>query len=197
MESVKITKAIVPESLCKKIIKKYSDFLKEHPEEMATLVDPIKEFIVSNRDKEWIEIENEIRPSIDRAVVDYLDQFGGFPGLVGMHNYRFGSSMIVHQPEKYNIVYHYDSELEMHLGVPEIRSFGVLLYLNKDYTEGDLVFPLQDIIVSPEAGMLCIFPTSFMYPHLTTPPIGSQRYVMRFNYFFKQEPIINSPRQFI
>ena len=72
-----------------------------------------------------------------------------------------------------------------------IRNFAVLVYLNDNFEHGELVFPLQEKSIVPKAGTVAIFPTSFMYPHVTNPTMGDDRYVVRMSYFFVKSAIIS------
>ncbi len=49
------------------------------------------------------------------------------------------------------------------------RVLSGVLYLNNDFTGGELNFPQQDITLNPEEGMLVLFPSNFMYLHQSLP----------------------------
>ena len=48
------------------------------------------------------------------------------------------------------------------------RHFSSILYLNKSFSGGNLFFPNQDLTVSPEPGLLVIFPSTHEYMHGVT-----------------------------
>lgn len=51
------------------------------------------------------------------------------------------------------------------------------LYLNDDYSGGELWFPFRDLKIKPKAGQLILFPGGHEYIHGVTEVIGSPRYV--------------------
>jgi hypothetical protein len=61
------------------------------------------------------------------------------------------------------------------------RNIGVLLYLNKTIG-GELCFPLQKRVITPDIGKLVIFPSLFTHPHMVLPNTGTGRYALRFSY---------------
>jgi hypothetical protein len=63
-----------------------------------------------------------------------------------------------------------------------IRTVAILLYLNTPKSGGELAFPLQKILINPEAGKLVIFPSTYTHPHMVMPTGGCDRYALRFNY---------------
>lgn len=106
-------------------------------------------------------------------------------------NYHFfAHAAIMHHIPENSMNMHFDAEMD-YLGSEEsLRIFIVLIYLNDDFSNGELIFPLQNVTVKPEAGMMTIFPTSFMYPHMTNPAFGKDRYVLRLSYFLNKDEYI-------
>lgn len=104
--------------------------------------------------------------------------------------YYFNHISFMHHSENYNLPFHYDSELDYMNDEEKLRRFAILIYLNGDFDGGELIFPVQKEIIKPEAGLMTIFPTSFMYPHLTTPSLGKDRYVLRISYFLDKKRIV-------
>lgn len=49
------------------------------------------------------------------------------------------------------------------------RDFSVLVYLNDDFTGGELDFPWQNLRVIPEPGMLVAFPSDYRFIHRANP----------------------------
>jgi len=45
------------------------------------------------------------------------------------------------------------------------RVLSAVLYLNEDYEGGELHFPRQGLKISPSAGEVVLFPSSFAFPH--------------------------------
>jgi predicted 2-oxoglutarate/Fe(II)-dependent dioxygenase YbiX len=67
---------------------------------------------------------------------------------------------------------HYDSGTEMG------RTISVLVYLNGDYTGGELEFPYFGIKIKPEPGMMIIFPSNYAYTHIAKPVTNGTKYAL-------------------
>jgi hypothetical protein len=52
----------------------------------------------------------------------------------------------------------------------------MVAYLNDDYEGGGLHFSKQDILYTPKAGDLVIFPSNYMYPHRAMPVESGTKY---------------------
>lgn len=52
-----------------------------------------------------------------------------------------------------------------------------VLYLNDDYSGGELSFPNQNLSIKPEAGSMIIFPSVMPYIHDPQPAYGAERYI--------------------
>lgn len=52
------------------------------------------------------------------------------------------------------------------------------IYLNDDYDAGETEFIYQQMRVEPKAGMLTIFPCSFLHTHRGNPPHGAYKYIL-------------------
>lgn len=48
---------------------------------------------------------------------------------------------------------------------PPVIMYSSIIYLNNDYSGGELWFPKQDYKTKPEPGTLILFPATCMYPH--------------------------------
>lgn len=58
-------------------------------------------------------------------------------------------------------------------------SWAVIMYINDDYTNGELIFPDLNISIKPPAGSMVMFPTHEGYLHGVNPPgPGPMRYVL-------------------
>jgi len=66
----------------------------------------------------------------------------------------------------------------------------IVLYLNDNYTGGDLSFPEQGIKIKPEAGSLVIFPSVKPYFHASTPLISGNKYMCP-AFMFRRSKIIS------
>lgn len=58
------------------------------------------------------------------------------------------------------------------------RTYSSLFYLNEEFGGGELVFPNQDKVVRPRAGMFVAFPSSPPYAHQVLPVLYGNRYSM-------------------
>ena len=57
------------------------------------------------------------------------------------------------------------------------RVLSAILYLNGDYEGGQLEFPNHDIEVKPEAGMLVLFPSNFLFAHGAKPVTEGRKFI--------------------
>jgi predicted 2-oxoglutarate/Fe(II)-dependent dioxygenase YbiX len=58
------------------------------------------------------------------------------------------------------------------------RDLSVVIFLNEDFTGGELVFPALDLVVRPEAGLLVCFPSDHNYIHGVNPVTSGHRYTL-------------------
>lgn len=175
---------------CDLIIKSY---LKESHTDTkrsdANLHGVVKEWSIPN-EGHWNELFLELNEKCKPIVENYLS----YSALLNYESYYLKHISIMEHQENFNIPYHYDAEISYMNGEEYIRNFAILIYLNDDFQSGELIFPIQKTSVRPRVGLGLIFPTSFMFPHLTNPAIGANRYVLRLAYYFKKESIINSTK---
>lgn len=65
-------------------------------------------------------------------------------------------------------------------------SLSTLIFLNEGHDGGDVVFPDQELVITPKTGRLVIFPASYLFPHeVTTLRSKGPRYAMVRGYRFK------------
>jgi len=84
-----------------------------------------------------------------------------------------GIDAIQRQYEGADLVVHVDNQTDPSL------VYAAIIYLNDDYTDGELIFPERGIEVKPPAKTLAIFPTHEEYLHGTNAPgPGPVRYVL-------------------
>ena len=169
---------------CHNIISHYlnNDFDRAK-QDNDSLYGTVLEVTLDENDDFWDKLLKKILPKSKELITDYLK----FNHHLNFDNYIFSCINFMHHQEFFNIVYHYDGEALRDDEKIRVRNFAFLIYLNDNFSGGELVFPVQNQIVCPKAGMGLIFPTSFMFPHGTNPSIGSDRYVLRLNYFLKEE----------
>lgn len=84
-----------------------------------------------------------------------------------------GIDAIQRQYEGAELIVHVDNHTDPSL------VYAAIMYLNDDYTDGELIFPERKIEFRPPAGALVIFPTHEEYLHGTNAPgPGPVRYVL-------------------
>ncbi|WP_127714881.1 2OG-Fe(II) oxygenase [Halobacteriovorax sp. HLS] len=126
---------------------------------------------------DWAEefelLEQRIKPSLK----EYSDRFLGQLPLesisishIGFLNDEFGEFTELH----------YDWELvKVKNRDIIIKPFVILVYLTAVEEGGELLFPVQNVKVSPELGKAVIFPCNFSYPHTSMPVIKGSKHVCR------------------
>lgn len=95
-----------------------------------------------------------IEPIISKHLYDYIDHFGvellkEQDNPYAILRYEAGQGSMLHGDE----------------GVGVYRKVSCIMYINDDYTGGELFFDKQDYRLTPEAGDLVIFPSAFPYTH--------------------------------
>ena len=58
------------------------------------------------------------------------------------------------------------------------RDLSLLVYLNDDFSGGELEFPSRNQTITPQAGMLVAFPSDHRFAHAALPVVSGQRYVI-------------------
>jgi hypothetical protein len=138
---------------------------------------PLEDSRVKNKWKPHLE---GIKFLVDIEVSNYLENFK----TINLGNYKYSHSVFWEQNELNYIPFHYDAEfIYNEEGKDNLRNFLCLLYLNNAYEGGELIFPLQAKVFKPKTGSLVIFPTSYMFPYMTTPFLGKDCFLIRLNYF--------------
>ena len=56
------------------------------------------------------------------------------------------------------------------------RDYTGLLYLNDDFTGGELVFPDRDVVIVPKAGLFVGFPSNHKFVHAVPDVLSGKRY---------------------
>ena len=67
---------------------------------------------------------------------------------------------------------HFDGSTSTH------RSISPILYLNDEYTGGELDFVFHNIKIKPSPGMLAIFPSNYAYSHIAHPVKTGTKYAI-------------------
>ena len=84
------------------------------------------------------------------------------PETYGLLRYSVG--------EKYNS--HYDG------GTGSSRAISVLIYLNSDYTGGEIEFTNFDLKIKAKSGTMIVFPSNYAYSHIAHPVTLGTKYVI-------------------
>jgi predicted 2-oxoglutarate/Fe(II)-dependent dioxygenase YbiX len=58
------------------------------------------------------------------------------------------------------------------------KTISVVLYLNDNYTGGEIEFEDQGILVKPTAGSIIVFPSSKPYFHASKPVMSGEKYIV-------------------
>jgi hypothetical protein len=166
---------------------KYCGFEEESSRKKYNSNAFITEFYISGKeDAVWGEIEKEIIEKMYPIIKDYLS----FNPECSVDSYYFRHAAFLRQKEFFQVPAHCDDEVDFISEEEFIRNFTIVIYLNNNFEGGELLFPLQGVSVKPEPGLVVVFPASFMYPHLTNPTIGADRYALRLSYYYKKDIIL-------
>ena len=97
-------------------------------------------------------------------VDDYCAKFN-------IHNLRYWEAFnFIKYKEGQHFQYHHDHGFSYNCTV------SLVAYLNDDYEGGGLHFSQQDILYTPKAGDVVIFPSTYMYPHRAMPVENGTKY---------------------
>lgn len=121
-------------------------------------------------DENWVD-KNALMedPDVSQAINTRLNKiFSRFPGLELQ-----GAGSIQRQYEEAYLSYHVDS-----LSNPDVV-FANVMYINDNFSGGELHFPEIDVMYKPERGALIVFPSADEYLHGTMQVgPGEIRYVL-------------------
>jgi hypothetical protein len=67
---------------------------------------------------------------------------------------------------------HYDGGTETH------RSVSAIVYLNSEYSGGEVEFVNFGVKIKPEPGMLLLFPSNYAYTHIAHPVVSGTKYAV-------------------
>jgi hypothetical protein len=94
-----------------------------------------------------------------------------YSGALGVHDLRYWEAFnFIRYNEGQHFQYHHDHGFSYNCTV------SLVAYLNDDYEGGGLHFKLQDILYTPKAGDVVIFPSNYMYPHRAMPVEKGTKY---------------------
>ena len=115
--------------------------------------------------EEFRKLNNQFFDLIYSTATAYTRKFAGDSGF---HIVEPFNILKYQTGEEYQA--HYDGTTKTH------RAFSPILYLNDDYTGGELEFVHHNIKLKPTPGMLAIFPSNFAYSHIAHPVKTGTKY---------------------
>tara|TARA_B100001778_G_scaffold21357_1_gene15977 strand:+ start:687 stop:1250 length:564 start_codon:yes stop_codon:yes gene_type:complete len=114
-------------------------------------------------------IDNELFNIINKSLEKYVTKYGA----LGYINIKGDTGYIL---LKYNVGDYVREHVDTWSG--EHRTLSCSLILNDDYEGGEIVFFDGKVQPLLKKGDLCIFPSSFTYPHQVTPITSGTRYAV-------------------
>ena len=102
-------------------------------------------------------------------------------GAALYYSEKFASGLPFYFEEGFNVLkYQTGEEYKAHFDGPTSshRSFSPILYLNDNYTGGELEFVHHNIKLKPTAGMFAMFPANFSYTHIAHPVQTGTKYAI-------------------
>jgi predicted 2-oxoglutarate/Fe(II)-dependent dioxygenase YbiX len=102
-------------------------------------------------------------------------------GATSHHSKTFMDDNKFYVSEGFNILkYQTGQEYKAHFdgGTESHRAISPILYLNDDYTGGELEFAFHNITIKPSPGMLVIFPSNYAYSHIAHPVKTGTKYAI-------------------
>lgn len=108
---------------------------------------------------------HDVMSKINGQITDIIDEH--------KHLIFYGLGTIQRQYEGSELRVHVDNYTD-----PWV-AYAAIVYINDDYTDGELIFPTRNIELQVPAGSLMMFPATDDYPHGVKPPgPGPKRYVL-------------------
>lgn len=122
--------------------------------------------IAKSGENTFKKIHNEIYDVVWSAAIPYIYKFN----IEGFIDSDYFDILKYSSGDKYNS--HYDG--------PTItgRSVSILIYLNDNYSGGEIEFDFFDLKIKPTAGSMIIFPSNYAYRHTAHPVIDGEKYVI-------------------
>jgi hypothetical protein len=117
--------------------------------------------------EEFRKINNQFAELIHSSIQSYVD--------------IFEIDQQIYDVEPYSLLkYSGGQECKSHYDGPTEtgRSVSAIVYLNNDYTGGELEFPNFGIKIRPEPGMLVLFPSNYAYTHIAHPVETGTKYAV-------------------
>ena len=113
------------------------------------------------------KINNQIFDLTYSANTFYTNKFSGGSPFYPLESFNI---LKYQTGEEYKA--HFDGTTKTH------RAYSPILYLNDDYTGGELEFVHHNIKIKPTAGMFVIFPSNYAYSHIAHPVKTGTKYAI-------------------
>lgn len=137
-----------------------------HQNWRTNYVCPITEFAETTANPVAQQMHNQYRMILNATTPGYFRTFG-----IAERYWQCGYDLLKYSGgQEYKT--HYDSGPAMR------RMVTSLCYLNDDYEGGELEFPNFNVKITPEPGMLVLFPSTFPYAHKAYPVTEGTKYTM-------------------
>lgn len=112
-----------------------------------------------------LKLAREIMLKLNKQIEELLEPHA--------HLVYYGLGTIQRQYEGSELRVHVDNYTDPYV------AYAAIIYINDDYTDGELIFPTRNLELHVPAGSLMIFPATDDYPHGVKPPgPGPKRYVL-------------------
>jgi predicted 2-oxoglutarate/Fe(II)-dependent dioxygenase YbiX len=151
-------------------ISKWSDWSAYQSDYLFGKQKMIREDFFNKDHEAYIECRDIQKKLIDAIFYSSKDYESSHPGLnigmlcpISISKYSVGGEMGKHTDT-------YDDD--------KSRTISVVLYLNDDYTGGEIEFEDQGIFIKPTAGSIIVFPSSKPYFHASKPVLSGEKYIV-------------------
>jgi len=111
-----------------------------------------------------MDVHNQMYFLLLAATVPYADRY-----QIAEPMFHEQYQALKYRPgEQYKV--HYDG------GTGSGRALSAVIYLNDNYTGGEIEFPNFKVKIKPEKGMLILFPSNYAYRHIAHPVLEGTKY---------------------
>jgi hypothetical protein len=117
--------------------------------------------------EEFRKINNQFSELLNSSIQSYVDIFE-----IGQQIYDVEPYSLLKYSGGQECKGHYDGPTET------ARCISAIVYLNNDYSGGELEFTNFGIKIKPEPGMLILFPSNYAYSHLAHPVETGTKYAV-------------------
>ena len=136
-------------------------------------------YINKDADENLLEIRWILQGSLNKCLEDYCEKYkvdGISPEDWQLVRYGEGQQFVTHLDENYN----------------NPRTVSITMYINNDYTGGELEYVWFNKTYRPEAGDIVIFPSNYIFSHKVHKILSGIRYaVVR---FYKWNTLTDFPK---